>query len=76
MVKKIKIAVRSRIDKNFLIIVRTDANSVEGLEKTLDRIKAYEQAGADMIFPEAMKDEKEFEKVRKNNKMLFIGEHD
>ena len=50
------------------IIARTDANSVEGLDKTLDRIKAYEDAGADMIFPEAMKDEKEFEAVRKISK--------
>ena len=64
MVKKIKISVSSRKDKNFLIIVRTDANGVEGIEKTLDRIKAYEDAGADMIFPEAMKNESEFEKVR------------
>jgi methylisocitrate lyase len=65
MVKKIKQSIESRKDKNFLIIVRTDANTVEGINKTLDRIKAYEDAGADMIFPEAMKDEKEFEKVRK-----------
>ena len=65
MIKKIKQSVAARKDKNFLIIVRTDANTVEGIDKTLDRIKAYEDAGADMIFPEAMKDEKEFEKVRK-----------
>ncbi len=65
MVIKIKDSVKARKDKNFLIIVRTDANTVEGIEKTLERIKAYEDAGADMIFPEAMKDEKEFEKVRK-----------
>ena len=65
MVKKIKSAVSARKDENFLIIVRTDANTVEGINKTLERIKAYEAAGADMIFPEAMKDEKEFEKVRK-----------
>ena len=65
MVKKIKECVTSRKEKNFLIIARTDANSVEGLDKTLDRIKAYEEAGADMIFPEAMKNESEFEKVRK-----------
>ena len=41
MVKKIKESVHARKDKNFLIIARTDANSVEGLDKTLDRIKAY-----------------------------------
>ncbi|MDC1096386.1 methylisocitrate lyase [Pelagibacteraceae bacterium] len=65
MVLKIKTSIKARKDKNFLIIVRTDANTVEGLDKTLERIKAYEDAGADMIFPEAMRDESEFEKVRK-----------
>ena len=74
MVKKIKECVAARKDENFLIIARTDANSVEGLDKTIDRIKSYEDAGADMIFPEAMKDESEFEKVRKNtNKYLLAN---
>jgi len=73
MVKRIKDAVKARKDKNFIIIARTDANSVEGLEKTLDRIKAYEDAGADMIFPEAMKDEKEFETVRKTAKTFLLS---
>ncbi len=73
MIKKIKESVGSRKDKNFLIIVRTDANTVEGIDKTLDRIKAYEDAGADMIFPEAMKDEKEFEKVRKISKGYLLA---
>ena len=59
--KKVKTCVNSRKDKNFLIIVRTDANTVEGLDKTIERIKAYEDAGADIIFPEAMRNEKEFE---------------
>jgi len=73
MVKKIKISVASRKDKNFLIIVRTDANLVEGLEKTIERIKAYEAAGADVIFPESMKDEKEFDSVRKNSKVYLLA---
>ena len=73
MVKKIKECVSTRKDKNFLIIARTDANSVEGLDKTIDRIKSYEDAGADMIFPEAMKDEHEFEKVRKNSKKYLLA---
>ena len=73
MVKKIKDSVNARKDKNFLIIARTDANTVEGFEKTIDRIKAYEDAGADMIFPEAMKDEKEFEKVRKISKGYLLA---
>ena len=73
MIKKIQESVKSRKDKNFLIIARTDANSVEGLDKTLERIKAYEDAGADMIFPEAMKDESEFEKVRKVAKGYLLA---
>ncbi len=73
MVKKIKDSVNARKDKNFLIIVRTDANTVEGIDKTLERIKSYEDAGADMIFPEAMKDEKEFEKVRKVSKGYLLA---
>ncbi len=73
MVKKIKESVNARKDNNFLIIVRTDANTVEGIDKTLERIKSYEDAGADMIFPEAMKDEKEFEKVRKISKGYLLA---
>jgi methylisocitrate lyase len=73
MVKKIKSAVKARKDKNFLIIARTDANAVEGLDKTISRIKAYVDAGADMIFPEALKDEKEFEKIRKATKAYLLA---
>ena len=73
MVKKIKEAVASRKDNNFLIIARTDANAVEGIDKTINRIKAYEDAGADMIFPEAMKDEKQFEKIRSNSKRYLLA---
>jgi len=73
MVIKIKDAVSARKDKNFLIIARTDANTVEGLDKTIDRIKAYEDAGADMIFPEAMKDESEFKKIREISKGYLLA---
>ena len=73
MIKKIKECVKSRKDENFLIIARTDANTVEGLDKTIDRIKSYESAGADMIFPEALKDESDFEKVRKNTKGFLLA---
>ena len=73
MIKKINIAVKARKDKNFLIIIRTDANTVEGIDKTIERIKAYEDAGADIIFPEAMKNEKEFEKVRKASKGYLLA---
>ena len=73
MVKKIKECVKARKDNNLLIIARTDANAVEGIDKTIERIKAYEEAGADMIFPEAMKDEKEFEKIRKITKGYLLA---
>jgi len=73
MVNKIKAAVKAKKDKNFLIIARTDANSVEGINKTIDRAKAYEEAGADIIFPEAMKDAKEFELMRKNLKVNLLA---
>jgi len=73
MVDKIKTAVNSNKDNNFLIIARTDANIVEGINKTIERVKAYEDAGADIIFPEAMKDEKEFEQIRKNTKINLLA---
>ena len=64
MMLKIKTAVKSRKDKNFLIIARTDARSVEGLEPAVERAKAYLSAGADMIFPEALESIKEFQWFR------------
>ncbi len=64
MIKKIKECVNSKKDKNFKIIARSDAKNVEGIDKMIDRCKAYVDAGAEIIFPEALHDEKEFEKVR------------
>ena len=64
MVKKIKECVSAKKDENFKIIARSDAKGVEGIDKMIDRCKAYVDAGADIIFPEALSDEKEFEKVR------------
>jgi methylisocitrate lyase len=66
MIDKIKECVNARIDKNFKIIARSDAKSVEGIDSMIDRCKAYVDAGAEVIFPEALKDEKEFELVRKS----------
>ncbi len=66
MTKKVKAAVNGKkLDSNFLIIARTDARASEGLEKAIDRAKAYVDAGAEMIFPEALQNEKEFETMRK-----------
>ena len=66
MTKKIKECVSSKKDKNFKIIARSDAKNVEGLDKMIDRCKSYIDAGAEIVFPEALKDESEFEKVRKS----------
>ncbi len=66
MVGKIKECVVSRKDKHFKIIARSDAKSVEGIDKMIERCKAYVDAGAEVVFPEALKDETEFEKVRKS----------
>ena len=66
MVNKIKKCVSTRADKNFKIIARSDAKDVEGIQKMIDRCKSYVEAGAEIIFPEALKDEKEFEIVRKS----------
>tara|TARA_B100001121_G_scaffold6053_1_gene5197 strand:- start:571 stop:1467 length:897 start_codon:yes stop_codon:yes gene_type:complete len=65
MVEKIKECVKAKKDKNFKVIARSDARSVEGIDKMIERCKAYIDAGAEIIFPEALKDENEFEKVRK-----------
>ena len=73
MIKKIKLSIKSRKDKKFKIIARTDANSVEGIDKMLERAKSYQDAGADIIFPEALRDEKEFEKVRKNLNVYLLA---
>jgi methylisocitrate lyase len=54
MVDRIKAAVDARTDENFVIMARTDALAVEGLESALERALACVEAGADMIFPEAI----------------------
>ncbi|MEM8983683.1 MAG: methylisocitrate lyase [Pseudomonadota bacterium] len=54
MVDRIKAAVDAKTDPNFVIMARTDALAVEGMAPMLERIAAYQEAGADMIFAEAM----------------------
>jgi methylisocitrate lyase len=64
MAKKIKAAAEAKRDANFLLIVRTDARGPEGFDAAVVRAKSYVGAGADAIFPEALADEREFEKFR------------
>ncbi len=65
MTKKLRAAADIRADKNFLLIGRTDARAEEGVAKAIDRAKAYVDAGADVIFPEALQNIAEFEQFRK-----------
>ena len=62
MVAKIKAAAAARRDASFVLIARTDARAVAGIDDALDRAKAYLAAGADMIFPEALESAAEFER--------------
>jgi methylisocitrate lyase len=62
--KRIRAAVDARRDPNFLIMARTDIRAVDGLQAAKDRARALADAGADAIFPEAMKDLAEFQAIR------------
>jgi methylisocitrate lyase len=64
MVRRLRAAVSARRDPNFVICARTDAAGIEGLPAAIDRAKAYADAGADLIFTEALGDIGEFEKFR------------
>lgn len=64
MVRKIRAAAAARTDRNFVLFARTDARASEGMDAAIDRAKAYVDAGADAIFPEAMRDEAEFATFR------------
>lgn len=63
-IKRIRAAVDGRRDPNFLVMARTDIRAVEGLEAATDRAKALVDAGADAIFPEAMRTLEEFAAMR------------
>lgn len=65
MVGKVKAALDTRIDPDFLIIARTDARSVDGFDAALDRVAAYAAAGADMVFVEAPQSAEEFAAIPK-----------
>ena len=62
--KRIRAAATARRDPNLLIMARTDIRANDGMQAAVDRAKALVDAGADAIFPEAMKDLSEFEAIR------------
>lgn len=64
MIKRLRAAVSARRDPNFIICARTDAAEIEGIPAAIDRAKAYADAGADLIFTEALRTPAEFEQFR------------
>ncbi|MGH3959129.1 methylisocitrate lyase [Mycobacterium sp.] len=64
MAKRIRAAVAARRDPNFVVCARTDAAGIEGVADAIGRARAYADAGADMIFTEALTDAGEFERFR------------
>ena len=72
MVKKL-ISAREASGKELLIVARTDARSVEGLDSAIERAHFYEKAGADMIFPEALETRAEFAEFRRKVKSPLLA---
>ncbi len=64
MIKRIRAAVAARRDPNFIICARTDAAGIEGIPAAIERAKAYADAGADLIFTEALHTPADFEQFR------------
>lgn len=66
MVDRIKAAVDAKTDQDFVIMARTDALANEGLESAIERAKAYEESGADALFPEALIELEQYEEFKKH----------
>jgi methylisocitrate lyase len=64
MVKRLRAAVSARRDPNFVVCARTDAAAIEGVPAAIDRARAYAEAGADLIFTEALTEAADFERFR------------
>jgi len=64
MVQRVRAAVSARRDPNFIVCARTDAAGIEGIDAAIDRARAYADAGADLIFTEALCTPEEFERFR------------
>ena len=73
MVDRVKASVDARTDEHFVIMARTDAAAVEGIDKAIERAVAYVEAGADMIFPEAMKTLEDYKKFKAAVKVPILA---
>jgi len=73
MVDRVKAAVDARTDPGFVIMARTDAAAVEGIDSAIERACAYVEAGADMIFPEAMKTLDDYRRFKSSVKVPILA---
>ena len=73
MIDRIKAAVDARTDRDFVIMARTDAAAVEGLDSAIERAVAYVEAGADMVFPEAMTSLDDYRRVKAAVKVPILA---
>ena len=73
MIDRIRAAVDARTDRDFVIMARTDAAAVEGLDSAIERAVAYVEAGADMVFPEAMTSLDDYRKVKAAVKVPILA---
>jgi len=73
MVDRVKAAVDARSDEHFVIMARTDAAAVEGIDAAIERAVAYVEAGADMIFPEAMRSLEDYQKFKAAVKVPILA---
>ena len=73
MVRKIEAAIEARQNPDFIIIARTDARAVEGLNGAIERAQMYAKAGADFIFPEALESKTEFNRFAKAVKVPLMA---
>ena len=73
MVQKVSIASQNRLGDDFILIARTDAFGVDGMDAAIERGCAYREAGADMIFPEGLQSEEAFETFAKGCDGLLLA---
>lgn len=73
MIDRVKAAVDARTDASFVIMARTDAAAVEGVDSAIDRACAYVEAGADMIFPEAMNTLEDYKRFKAAVKVPILA---
>ena len=73
MIDRIKAAVDAKIDNDFVVMARTDALANEGLDSAIERAIAYQQAGADALFPEAFVELDQYKELKKHVKIPILA---